>query len=434
MIIQFSVSNFASIKEKITLSFEATKPDRLKDYYIIEPVPGFRLLKIGLIYGPNASGKTNVLRALDFLRELVLTPLSEKNKTFDFQPFLFDEDSRKGNTTFSLMFVQNGIRYLYEVELNKKFVANERLYFFKPKRALVYERTTDEASQVSSIRFGSKIKVSKQDGALLRGNTLWNNTVLSAFLKTNIPFLHLQECIEWFKDKLKSIVTPETNLMPFISDNIEAEKINRDTVVRLLQKADFGITGISVEKEDTEIDDDFITIASDSKFIPQKEVERLTKKKKITVKKLLFQHQVNGDAYSLPYVDESAGTQRYYQFSGLLALILKKGLIVPIDELEASLHPELLKHFLLTFLVNSRNSQLIATTHHRELLMEKEILREDVIWFCEKRDDGSTDLFSLADFSSSVVRNTNSFYNIYKIGKLGAVPKLSDYYLEPDNE
>jgi AAA15 family ATPase/GTPase len=112
--------------------------------------------------------------------------------------------------------------------------------------------------------------------------------------------------------------------------------------------------------------------------------------------------------------------------------MMRGEIIVTIDELESSLHPDLLKHFLLTFLVNSKHSQLIATTHYRELLMEKDIIRNDAIWFTEKKEDGSTDLFSLADFDSSVIRNTSSVYNAYKIGKLGAVPNLSDYYI--DNE
>jgi len=89
----------------------------------------------------------------------------------------------------------------------------------------------------------------------------------------------------------------------------------------------------------------------------------------------------------------------------------------------------LIKHFLLTFLVNSKCSQLIATTHFRELLMEKNIFRTDVIWFTEIKSDGSTDLYSLADFDSSVIRKASSIYNAYKIGKLGAVPNLDDYYL-----
>ena len=151
--------------------------------------------------------------------------------------------------------------------------------------------------------------------------------------------------------------------------------------------------------------------------------------------KINFQYIVNDGIheYILPYSNESQGTQRYFQFSGLLDLMIRNETIFSIDELESSLHPDLLKHFLLTFLVNAKNSQLIATTHLRELLMEKDIFRNDAIWLTEKQEDGSTDLFSIADFDSSVIRNTSSVYNAYKIGKLGAVPDLGDYYIDLDD-
>ncbi len=113
--------------------------------------------------------------------------------------------------------------------------------------------------------------------------------------------------------------------------------------------------------------------------------------------------------------------------------MLTSSQVVIIDELESSLHPDLVKHFLLLFLVNSKSSQLIATTHYRELLMERDMLRDDVIWFTEKKPDGGVELFALSDFDSSVVRDTSSVFNAYKSGKLGAVPFLSDYYIELAN-
>jgi len=151
------------------------------------------------------------------------------------------------------------------------------------------------------------------------------------------------------------------------------------------------------------------------------------------VKEVKFRYKIGKKLFDLDYSYESAGTKRYYQLAGLLDLLIRNEIIVPIDEIESSLHPDSIKHFLLTFLANSKESQLIATTHFRELLMEKNIFRNDVIWFTEKKVDGSTDLYSLTDFDSSVVRNTSSIYNAYKIGKLGAIPNLDDYYLDFNN-
>ena len=115
-------------------------------------------------------------------------------------------------------------------------------------------------------------------------------------------------------------------------------------------------------------------------------------------------------------------------------LISNFSTIVSIDELESSLHPELFQHFLLTFLVNSKNSQLIATSHYREILNNRDIFRDDAIWFTDKNEDSATELYSLADFDSSVVRDTTNVLNAYKSGKLGGVPNLGDYYINLDEE
>lgn len=112
-------------------------------------------------------------------------------------------------------------------------------------------------------------------------------------------------------------------------------------------------------------------------------------------------------------------------------MLLTNSAILPIDELESSLHPDLFQHFLLSFLVNSTHSQLLATTHHREILNNKDIFRNDAIWITDKSNaDSATELYSLADFDTSVIRDTSNIYNAYKIGKLGGIPNFGDYYID----
>ncbi|GBD88731.1 hypothetical protein BMS3Abin03_02672 [bacterium BMS3Abin03] len=430
MIINFSIKNFRSIKDQITLSFEATKSNDLEDYYIIQPKKGLRLLKLGIIYGANASGKTTILQALNFLRDLVLEPLEKKTEKFDFEPYLFDAISKNSSTFFSLEFIQNRVKYLYEVELNKETIIKEGLYFHKPNKALVYRRSTNVKKQLTEITFGSKVKISKESKSALIGNTLWNNTVLGGYLKTNFESTEFQDVIKWFKITLKPIVEPRTGLIPFVSNLIEKKEIKKRNVIEILKKADFGISDIVLRKENKKIDMNLLDFITKNSILPDKEIDKIKETGEIETLEILLQHAISKSKYLLPIEDESAGTKRYYEFSGILSLIISEKSILPIDELESSLHPDLVKHFLLTFLVNSKESQLIATTHHRELLMEKDILRKDVIWFTERKEDCSTDLFSLKDFDSSVIRNTSSIYNAYKIGKLGAVPNLDDYYIE----
>lgn len=430
MIVNFTVRNFGPIKESATLSFEATKSDHLADYYII-PAGNKKLLKFGLIFGANASGKSSVLLALDFLRNAVINPFTKKTDTFDFKPFLFDEYSSTASTFFSLEFIQNHVRYLYEIEMNEFAVINEKLVYFQPNKATVFNRTTDLEKQFTTIGFGSKIKIRKDHKSTLENNTLWNNTVLGGFLKTNIESLELHNAADWFKNSLKSVVLPNSDLLPFISDKVEEGEINKNNVIKLLNKSGLNISDFFIKPGKKDIPSVMIDFLLKMSNETEEKKSEIRNTGKIDVKTLIFLHRLYDDKeFPLPYTSESKGTQRYYQFCGLLDLLIRNSHVIPIDELEASLHPDLLKYFLLLFLVNSKQSQIIATTHSREFLMERDMIRNDMIWFTQLKEDGSTELFSLEDFDSSVIRNSSSVYNAYKIGKLGAVPELSDYYVD----
>ncbi len=434
MIVNFSVKNYRSIKNKVTLTFEASNSDDLEDYFIIDGTKDLRLLKLGLIYGANASGKTTILKSLEFLQDLILEPAKKKTELIEFSPFLFDKESKNENTFFSIEFLQNNVKYLYNIELNQSSIVFEELYYHQPKKALVFRRNTEVSKQLTNIEFGSKIKINKLHKSTLEANTLWNNTVLGGYIKTNFDSKELQETVDWFENKLKPMISSKTSLLGFISSRVENDKISKNDIVELLKRADFNISDVIIRSEETKIDDDILDFINKKTLMSNDKLDKIRETGKIEKKEIFFQHSLSNNNFLLPYNDESQGTQRYYQFSGLLSLMINNELIVPIDEIESSLHPDLLKHFLLSFLVNSKRSQLIATTHHRELLIEKDILRCDSIWFTEKNDEGCTELFSLDDFDSSVVRkDTGSIFNAYKTGKLGAVPNLSDYYIELEN-
>ena len=149
---------------------------------------------------------------------------------------------------------------------------------------------------------------------------------------------------------------------------------------------------------------------------------------------IALEYTVGKMTYSIPFEFESQGTKSYYSFSGLLSMLIKDSIIFPIDELESSLHPDLFTHFILSFLVNSKHSQIIATTHNREMLTNKDIFRNDVIWFTDKDKLRATELYALSDFDSKTIRDTSNVYNAYKIGKLGGVPNLGDYYVDINDE
>ncbi|KAA6302353.1 MAG: hypothetical protein EZS26_001466 [Candidatus Ordinivivax streblomastigis] len=430
MIINFSIQNFGSIKDRQILSFEADKSTHLENYYVVQPIEGLRLLKLGLIYGANASGKTTILKALDFLRNLVLKPNSQKTETFDFKPFLFDENTPKQNSVFTIEFVQNKIRYYYEVELNEKAIVREDLYFYNPNKANVFKRTTNLEKQLSAIIFGSKIKVDKIATEVLESNTLWNNTVLGGFLKTNIELKELKEVTDWFTNYLNQLIKPRTDLNKFTSSRIKKSLMQKNVVLEILKQADFNISDIQFRKEIIDVPNGIIEFIESPTFASTNKEYQVKSDKQLFTENLEFEHTINNHTFSLIFEEESQGTQKYYGFAGLLYSLIKNSEAFSIDELETSLHPDLFIHFLLSFLVNAKHSQIIATTHNREILNNKDIFRTDAIWITDKFEDASTNLYSLADFDTSVIRDTSNIYNAYKIGKLGGIPNVGDYYID----
>ena len=416
MLINFSIQNFGSIKDKQTLSFEADKSKHLENYYIIE-TNGLRLLKLCLLYGANASGKTTVLKALDFLRDLVLKPKIQKTETLDFEPFLFDEDTPNQNTIFEIEFLQNNIRYFYEIELNKNAIVREELYIKNSHKSNVFKRDTNFKYELTSITFGNKINLDKLEKKALEANTLWNNTVFGGFSKTNLKIDDFKNVVDWFNHYLTDFISPKTDLIAFFERKELTNLLFEKNIVESLKKADFNISGIS-KKE-------FRWAQLFSKNDPYVRARDF----------LEFEHHVKNKNYKIRYADESRGTQKYWGLAGFLQLLLTNSAILPIDELESSLHPDLFQHFLLSFLVNSTHSQLLATTHHREILNNKDIFRNDAIWITDKSNaDSATELYSLADFDTSVIRDTSNIYNAYKIGKLGGIPSLGDYYIDLEED
>lgn len=436
MIINFSVQNFGSIKEKQTLSFEASKSTHLEEYYVMQPIPGLRLLKLALIYGANASGKTTVLKALEFLRTLVLNPAGKKTEEIIFNPFLFDPHTPHQNTILEIEFVQNAVHYSYDVEFNKKAIIREELNFHKPNKANVFRRTTDIDKQLTEIKFGSKIKKNKVVEKVLESNTLWNNTVLGGFLKTNIELPELKDVSVWFLDYIDKLILPGTILDNNVTQRVSNNETSKETLIEILKKADLNISDIIIREEEYEKYPEYFIKHMEEQAKDEKSKEavvRMRNEKNKTIN-LELEHTVANIKYPLPFREESQGTQRYYGFAGLLSYLIGNSALSPIDELESSLHPDLFVHFLLSFITNAKNSQILATTHNREFLEDKDIFRNDVIWFTEKNEQSATELYSLDAFDTKIIRNKSNILNAYKAGKFGGTPRLFDTYIDTEHE
>ncbi|MCC8114265.1 MAG: ATP-binding protein [Bacteroidales bacterium] len=225
-------------------------------------------------------------------------------------------------------------------------------------------------------------------------NTLWNNTMIGGYLKTNIECQPLREVHKWMKGYLHHLILPKENLTQYISNKIYQGCIDKDVMVPLLQQADFNVSDI--------------------------EVSRLGEGQ--------YDVRLSHQGKALPFKLESLGTQRYYGLAGLLYLMIKEPSAFMIDELDESLHPDLYQHLLLAFCVNAHGSQLIASTHNRELLSNSDVYRNDMIHFTNRSEDSTTQLYRLSDFDRDLDFATEDILSIYNAGRFGAVPILGDYW------
>lgn len=407
MLVNFSVENFGPIRDKQTLSFEAQKGSHLEDEYVIY-ANGLRLLKFAIIFGANASGKSTIIEALDFLYDLILSPNEKKSDELIFTPFLFDETSKKKNTILSIDFLQNDARYYYSVEFNRTHIVSEELFLIgkNERKTNVFKRSTDSQKQISKIKFGREFKISKPAIEILELYTLWNTTVLSSFTKVNLEQKELKDSTDWINNHIFLANTPDDDFSDMVTDFIDLGFIKKEKVLEIIQKADFNINDI-LYKELKSSESDGTT-------------------KEFAIRTI---HKVKNNSYLLPFGMESDGTKRFYSLAGLLEMARVGPNLLAIDEIDASLHPDLVIHFLLMFMENVKQSQLIITTHNREILDDKNLFRNDAIWFTNKNEDGAAELYSLDDFDSAVIRNTSNILNAYKSGKLKAIPKTKDFYL-----
>ncbi len=447
MLIEFSVQNFGPIREEQTLSMIADKEAALEDYYVVQR-GGLRLLKLALLYGPNASGKTTLLKALQFLRHIAIQPAEDKSRTLKFMPFEFDQSWRASSSCIKIAFLAGDIRHSYTVEFTRDYiVAETMIYFPNGREAELYSRRTDPGKELTRVTFGSTVDIKKREVDILEGNTIWNTTVLAAFAKTNVDIPALQRIRSWFIETLMPAILPISNLTDWAVERLEHEAGLKALVTELMRKADVQISDIRIEKERKESDDSGVmaplaaTLAAEyleryhDAMHSKMDFPRIDRQRYLPKYQVHFEHTIEGDVsggkpQSLPAAEESSGTLRYLGLSTLLALLIQHPGVLCIDEIETSIHPELIKHFLLTFLENASHSQLILTTHHTALLDERDILRPDAIWLTQKRPDGATELYSVAEFNTAVLRKKSSIGNAYRIGKLGALPNPGSIFLD----
>ncbi len=433
MIIDFSISNFRSIREMQTLSFEASNDRHLEDYFVVK-VGRYRLLKIATILGANASGKSNVLRAFYMLEKLLTRPCKDKSSKIEYDRFALDRDCLQSPSLIRVNFIVGEVKYMYEVEFDNSVIYRELLKchpFDALKEHTVYERTTNKDSLLSSIKWGERYR-SGLNTRVLSVNLLHNRTLFGAYLNSNVDIPWMKAILDWVCSYFMPMVTTNNQrLRDYVSYGVLDNRIDKRDLVSQIMKADVGISNIDVEKVEGVRENEIVDAVL--KNVPEVLKQHIKADLDRPVIDIRMSHAGHQEAVKLDYYQESGGTQRYYELSGLLLEVIKEPHFLAIDELECRLHPDLYKHFVMTYVLNAKKSQLIVSSHMREFLEDRDSFRDDTVWITEKSEMGDTELYSLSDFDSNALRSVSSRYNAYRAGRLGGIPRLGDTYVQLSN-
>lgn len=431
MIANFTCSNFLSINEPQCLSFEPVSGTSYNENYLVSIKEGVNLLKIGSIYGANASGKTNILCALAFFGNMFVTPPVDKTSEIDVCPFLLNKTSLNKQSVMKMMFYLQGVKYNLSIAFDCERIYEERLDYYPSSRsALLYNRTYNETTDSTDIVFGGKLELSAESKKLLLGNTINNSTVLAAFGKCNIETSRLNIVYDFFTLKFHDILRPHSSLATYTKNFLNDDSGGRlkRFIEKFLKASDFNISSIEIQEQVMPINETLEKVIAVSS-IPEELKRDIITKGSVTNQELVFTHETDNGAFQLPESLESSGTIRYMGLATILQQLIEGNKVILIDEIETSLHYEILSYLLKVFIANdSGTSQLIFTTHDINLL-DEDYIRRDAIWFTHKNSYGETKLSRL---SSMGLRNNLSPYNAYKQGKLVDLPFLDSIYLNTE--
>jgi AAA15 family ATPase/GTPase len=282
---------WATLTEKQSFSFEATSDDTLKEYYIAEPAPGIRILKMAMIYGANASGKSNLLHAFNFIRTFVQNIPKERDKSTRFTPFRFDVTNNQPGS-FELVFFTEGIKHKYLLEIDSERVLKEILYYYPGTQpAVIFDRYFDENKQVSVVSFGPKIKISEQAKEAIQLKTLKNMSVLAAYAQVNLALPELNRPAEWLKNQIMPTIDPYTSLTKYSDRHIKSDDRIKKLALDFIKEADFNISDISFEEELENIPDDMLKMLENGPF-PEEAKAKILKERGIHVEKTIFEHAI----------------------------------------------------------------------------------------------------------------------------------------------
>ncbi len=414
MLVEFRVKNFRSLRDEQVLSLVASKDKALSDTHIVstglKAVPA--LLRCAVVYGANAGGKSNLIKALQYMRAVVLESATviQPGQAFDVQPFRLDRVSASQPTEFEVTFLLDGVRYQYGFAMTPQRIVREHLLVykaFKPQRW--FERYVDADSGKDVYEFGAGLKGAKH---LWEGATRPNALFLSMAVQLNSEAM--RPVFDWFATGLV-IFNEQTPMSPQTSIRMLQQIEGRKQMCAFLAAADISIADIEVVTRKVPGQSVHFDLTAGKTEVRNEEIEE---------HQLRFSHVTEHGQAVFDLTDESHGTRNLLFLAGPVLDILKRGLTLIIDELDTSLHTLLVRELVRLFHrpdVNTGGAQLIFTTHDTSLLDAPDLFRRDQIWFVEKDPDQASSLVALAEFSP---RKNEALERGYLMGRYGGVPFL----------
>lgn len=417
MLIDFTVENYKSFKDSITFSMEATT---LKDHSEnIFKCGKKNLLKSAVIYGPNASGKSNILEAMNFMRNFVENSATEykANDSINVESFQLNTLTKNSPSLFEATFIHNNIKYRYGFRLDNKAVQDEWLFQTKTRETKLFIRTNQKFDLSKTFSEGNLI--------VKENKTRENALFLSVVAQFNGSIS--KSIVDWFT-QFNVTSNVEKNRFEHYTLEMLTNSENKSKILQLLLSVDMGIKDVDMKTTDIEYE-------KAPSFIKEIIQEEKAEKSKITQSEIVTKHmQYNEENEYIGDIEfqlhnESIGTKKFLLLAGPIVETLNNGEILVIDELDNSFHTQMTEFIIALFnstKTNPKNAQLIFATHDTNLLTHK-LFRRDQIWFVEKNIYGVSEIFSLIDFGA---RKDTSLEKNYLEGKFGGVPHIYNLYAE----
>jgi Predicted ATPases len=406
MLLKFTAENVLSFKDKVNLDLTASPIKELKDTNIMK-INRKQILKSAVIYGPNASGKTNLLLAIQRMWHIVLRSVQEERAT-NVLPFKLDNNSENLPSLFEIAFMVEEKIYLYKFKVYKGNVVEEYLSekACKPRarEKMVFNRKNGE------FDFDNEFK---KNAEILKDKTRANALFLSVAAQFNDTIA--ENIINWFKKmSFGYSVSLEKTAEKMVDENFKSK------VKTFFKNADISITNIFTVDENTNMPN-----------VDQNPTDENIKKKKMSIRTEHNKYDTDGNIIGATRFGlglESEGTKKLFELSLPIINTLEVGGVLVIDEIDCQLHPLITKNIVKAFnAANNKYAQLICTCHDTSLL-SKELFRRDQIWFTEKDKVEATKLYSLFEckINNGKVRNYALYEKEYLVGRYGAIPNVSN--------